>query len=78
MPTLAIVAFKRIIFQDWATIIGIVSFVVVGTIFLIGSIRALFLPKAKREHLANLPLDGDTTSPPSPPPPSQDSTSPPN
>lgn len=58
--------FKRIIYEDWVMIIVIISFVVVSCIFLIGSIRAFFMPKDKREHLANLPLEDDKP-PPAPP-----------
>ena len=73
MSVLASVEFKRIVFEEWALVIVIVSFALVGLIFLIGSVRALLLPKGEREHLANLPLEGDKTSEPPP----QDSTSPP-
>ena len=50
-------------------VIVILSFVVVACIFLIGTIRAFCLPKAKREHLANLPLAEDAD----PPAPTEDS-----
>ena len=63
MPILAISVFKRIIFDDWIMVAVITSFVMVGGIFLMGSIRALLLPKATREHLANLPLEGEAPDP---------------
>ena len=49
--------FKRIAYEDWTLIIGIVSFVLVSGVFLIGAIKAIRMPKAKRDHLASLPLD---------------------
>lgn len=58
--------FKRIIFEDWVAISKITSFIVAACIFLIAVIRALRVPKEKREYLANLPLDG-SESPPAPP-----------
>jgi hypothetical protein len=59
--------FKRIAYEDWALLVGVVSFVLVSFIFLVGTIRALRIPKAKREHLASLPLDDTppTTTEPS-------------
>ena len=74
MPVLASVEFKRVVFEEWVLIIVIGSFAVVACLFLIGTIRALLLPKDKREHLANLPLDGDSP----PPPPRQAPTPQPN
>ena len=73
MTVLAGVEFKRVVFEEWVLIIVICSFGVVAGIFLIGTIRALLLPKDKREHLAHLPLEGDP-----PPPPPQDPNTPPN
>ncbi len=49
--------FKRILHEDWASIIPMISFAVIFTIFLIATIRALRLPRDEREHLATLPLD---------------------
>ena len=66
---LASMAFKRVVFEEWVLIIVICSFGVVAGIFLIGTIRALLLPKDQREHLANLPLEGDAPPPPTPDPP---------
>jgi hypothetical protein len=55
--------FKRIAYEDWALLIAIISFASVSFIFLVGTIRALRIPKAKRDHLASLPLDLNPTSP---------------
>ncbi len=49
--------FKRIFHEDWAAIIPTVSFVVIFTIFLIATIRALRMRPEERERLATLPLD---------------------
>ena len=51
--------FKRVIYEEWAFIIVVISFALVACVFLIGTIRAFCLPKTKREHLANLPLEED-------------------
>jgi hypothetical protein len=62
--------FKRVIYEEWAIIIVISSFAVVACAFLISTIRAFCLPKTKREHLANLPLEEDGL----PPAPTDNST----
>jgi hypothetical protein len=49
--------FKRIIHEDWATIVPIISFLFTAGVFLFVSIRALALSKDKREALARMPLD---------------------
>jgi hypothetical protein len=54
--------FQRVIHQDWAAIIPIISFVITAGFFIAISIRAIRLGKAERDHLANIPLeDGDTS-----------------
>ena len=47
---------KRIIMEDWALIVPIISFAVTATVFLTASIRALTLSKARRDELANIPF----------------------
>ena len=59
--------FQRIIYEEWVMVIVICSFAVVAAIFLIGTIRAFCLPKAKREHLAHLPLADEQAGQPVPP-----------
>lgn len=49
--------FHRVIHENWAAIVPIISFVVTAGVFLFVSIRAIRLPKARREHLARIPLD---------------------
>ena len=48
---------KRIIMEDWALIVPIISFAVTATVFLTATIRALLMPKPRREELARIPLD---------------------
>jgi hypothetical protein len=48
---------QRVIMQDWAAIVPIISFAVTAGIFTLVTVRALRLPKARREHLASIPLD---------------------
>lgn len=59
--------FKRVAFEDWALLVGIVSFVMVSFVFVVGTIRALRIPKATRDHLASLPLEDDSSSIPTQP-----------
>lgn len=54
--------FQRVIHENWATIIPIISFCVTAGVFLFVSIRALSLPKERREKLANIPLDEPSKS----------------
>jgi hypothetical protein len=52
--------FKRILFEDWAISVPIISFVLIGGVFIVATIRALRLSKDKREHLASLPLEDNS------------------
>lgn len=49
--------FQRIIHEQWAQIVPIISFVLTAGVFIAVTIRALLLSKQNREHLANLPLE---------------------
>jgi hypothetical protein len=49
--------FHRVIHENWTTIVPIISFVFTAGIFLFVSIRAIRLPKDRREKLARIPLD---------------------
>lgn len=69
MSVLASVEFKRIIFEEWVLLVVIASFVVVGSVFLIATLWVMLLPKAKREHIANLPLEDDAAPIQDPTPP---------
>lgn len=48
---------QRIIHENWANIVPIISFSVTAGIFLLVTIRALTLPKTRREALANIPFE---------------------
>jgi hypothetical protein len=49
--------FHRVIHENWTTIVPIISFVVTAGVFLFVSIRAICLPKKRRERLSRIPLD---------------------
>lgn len=49
--------FKRVIYEDWAAIVPILSFIATAGVFLTVSIRALLLPKKRCQHLADIPLN---------------------
>ncbi len=49
--------FKRVIVENWAHFVPIISFVIFAVVFAATTIRALRVSKAEREHLASLPLD---------------------
>lgn len=56
--------FKRILVEDWAQIIPMVSFFIFASVFVLVTIRAMRLRKTDRERLAAMPLDKpDTHSP---------------
>lgn len=55
--------FQRVIHENWATIVPIISFVITAGVFTLITVRALRLPKSRREHLASLPLDHETETP---------------
>jgi hypothetical protein len=56
--------FKRILVEEWATWVPIISFVLIAAVFIAVTIRALRIKKDERERLAALPLD-DSEPPPS-------------
>lgn len=49
--------FKRILVEDWATYIPIISFVLIAGVFIAVTIRALRIDKGERTRLASLPLE---------------------
>lgn len=51
--------FKRIIYEDWASYIPIISFWFTFSVFLIISLRAIFMRKEKIRHMGNLPLEDE-------------------
>lgn len=53
---------QRVIHENWASIVPIISFTVTAGIFLLVTIRALTLPKSRREALANIPFEENSKS----------------
>ena len=55
--------FKRIIYDDWASIIPLISFWLTFGVFLAIVARAVLLKKSTVHHMENLPLDdGDNAN----------------
>ena len=54
--------FKRVIVENWALYVPIISFVIFAVVFAAVTVRALRIGKAERERLASLPLDPDPES----------------
>ena len=54
--------FKRIIYDDWTSIIPLISFWLTFGVFLAITVRALFLKKTTINHMENLPLEEDDNS----------------
>jgi preprotein translocase subunit YajC len=53
--------FKRIFHEEWTTVVPIIAFVLTFTFFVVMMVRAARMKKAKREHMASLPLDDDSS-----------------
>ncbi len=51
--------FKRIICEDWTIVMPVIAFFFTISVFIYTSVRAMKLPKSRREELANLPLGKD-------------------
>ena len=49
--------FKRVIVEEWATILPFISFLVFATI----TVRALRLGRKDRERMASMPLEDSTS-----------------
>ncbi|CAA6679118.1 MULTISPECIES: hypothetical protein [unclassified Lentimonas] len=54
--------FKRIIYDDWTSIVPHISFWLTFGVFLAITARALFLKKTTVSHMENLPLEDDDNS----------------
>lgn len=54
--------FKRIIYDDWTSVIPLISFWLTFSVFLAISVRACFLKKKTISHMENLPLEDDEHS----------------
>ena len=49
--------FKRIMIEDWSIVMAMVAFFFTASVFCYTTVRAMKLPKERREKLANLPLN---------------------
>lgn len=54
--------FKRVTFEDWQAIITITAFILCFLTFLWFAYRAIRMPRQKRDHMANLPLESDESA----------------
>lgn len=55
--------FKRLIMEDWMSIIPIIAFLLTFGTFLFFTWRAIRMSRAKREHMASLPLEEEDKRP---------------
>ena len=51
--------FRRILVENWQTVLTIASFAIFFTTFAAVLIRTLRTPRQKLTHIANLPLEDD-------------------
>ena len=56
--------FQRILVEDWATFVPIISFFLIAGVFTAVTIRALRISKPDRARLASLPLENPTDNRP--------------
>lgn len=49
--------FKRILVEDWAVYVPMVSFAIFATVFIWVTLRALRIRETERAYMASLPLD---------------------
>lgn len=49
--------FHRIFHEDWARLIPVISFIIMFTVFLLATLRAIRLRPEERKRLSTLPLD---------------------
>jgi hypothetical protein len=54
--------FKRIIYDDWTSIIPLISFWLTFGVFIAITVRTLLLKKTTVSHMENLPLEEDDHS----------------
>jgi hypothetical protein len=54
--------FKRIIHEDWVSIIPMIAFGVLFVVFVVTTIRAIRLKPSERDRMGSLPLDDDSDS----------------
>jgi hypothetical protein len=49
--------FRRLILEQWASVIAVISFCFFFVVFAYATLRALRMAEKSRNHLASLPLD---------------------
>jgi len=54
--------FKRILHDDWTSVVPIIAFVLTFTFFVVIIVRSMRMKKSERERLSSLPLDDDQPS----------------
>ena len=54
--------FKRIVHEDWVSIVPMIAFGVLFAVFLITTIRAIRLKPSERDRMGALPLADDSST----------------
>ncbi|WP_193214602.1 hypothetical protein [Luteolibacter marinus] len=54
--------FKRVIHEEWATIVPMFAFAVMFTVFVVTTLRAIRLKPDERKRMADLPLQDSNDS----------------
>jgi hypothetical protein len=49
--------FRRLILEQWASVIAVISFCFFFIVFAYATVRALRMAEKNRDHLASMPLD---------------------
>ena len=57
--------FKRVILEEWATVIPMIAFGALAVVFLVTTVRAVLMKAGDREKMAQLPLS-DSPAPANP------------
>ncbi|MEO7097767.1 MAG: hypothetical protein ABI162_00270 [Luteolibacter sp.] len=52
--------FRRVIIEDWVVSAPLISFALIGLVFIAVTIRAIRMSKATQDHLSSLPLEDHT------------------
>ena len=52
--------FRRVIIEDWVVSAPLISFAIIGVVFIIVTIRAIRMSKSTRDRLSSLPLEDHT------------------
>ncbi len=54
--------FKRLIYDEWTSVVPIIAFVLTFIVFLVLLVRALLMRRERADHLSKLPLEESTTT----------------